>query len=121
MSSTDSKGQPSKTAVIFELSVPLVLEYEEIAKRQSRQIGLTHADIDDIIDFMCRVGRHRAIHFLWRPQLRDVADDMLLELAVEAGAKFIVTHNVRDFAGAERFDVRAIRPQDLLRMIGESR
>ena len=104
-----------------ELSVPLVLEYEEAAKQQSRQLGLSHADIDDVLDYVCRVGRHHRVHFLWRPQLRDSEDDMVLELAVEAQAEFIVTHNIRDFAGAERFDVRVIRPQELLRMIGEAK
>jgi putative PIN family toxin of toxin-antitoxin system len=103
------------------LSVPLVLEYEEATKRQSRRIGLNHADIDDVLDYMCRVGQHHAIHFLWRPQLRDPEDDMVLELAVEAAAQIIVTHNVRDFAGAERFAVRVVRPQEFLEMIGEAR
>jgi len=105
----------------IELSVPLVLEYEAIAKRQSRQLGLSHADIDDILDFVCRVGRHHAIHFLWRPRLRDPGDDMVLELAVEAEAEFIVTFNIRDFSGAQDFGVRAIRPQALLEMVGEKK
>jgi putative PIN family toxin of toxin-antitoxin system len=105
----------------IELSVPLVLEYEEAAKRQSRQLGLTHADIDDILDYLCRVGRHHAIHFLWRPHLRDPEDDMVLELAVEAEAEFIVTHNVRDFAGVESFGLRVIEPQELLAIVGESK
>lgn len=104
----------------IELSVPLILEYEETAKRQSRQLGLTHAEIDDILDFVCRVGRHRKIHFLWRPQLRDSGDDMVLELAVAAEAEFIVTYNVRDYSGAEAFGARVIRPQTLLERIGEA-
>ena len=104
----------------IELSVPLVLEYEATAKRQSRQLGLSHADIDNILDFVCRVGRHHAIHFLWRPQLRDPGDDMVLELAVEAEAEFIVTFNIRDFSGTQDFGVRAIRPQTLLEMVGEA-
>jgi len=52
------------------LSVPLVLEYESVAKRQSRQIGLTHSDIDDVLDYLCHIGVHRQIHYLWRPYLR---------------------------------------------------
>ena len=46
------------------LSVPLVFEYESATKRQSRQVGLTHQDIDDILDYLCSVGIHRQIYFL---------------------------------------------------------
>lgn len=39
---------------------------------------------------------------------------MVLELGVEAGADFIVTHNIRDFVEAERFGLRVITPGDYL-------
>jgi predicted nucleic acid-binding protein len=105
----------------IELSVPLVLEYEEAAKRAARRIGLTHGDIDEVLDYLCRVGRHHEVHFLWRPILRDPEDDMILELAVEAEAQFIVTHNVRDFDGAGRFLPRVVRPHELLSLLGMTR
>jgi len=101
------------------LSVPLVLEYESAAKHAARSVGLRHSDIDDILDYLCKVGEHREIFYLWRPYLRNPMDDMVLELAAESQSDFIVTHNIRDFAGIERFDVRAITPQALLRKIGE--
>jgi putative PIN family toxin of toxin-antitoxin system len=101
------------------LSVPLVLEYEGALKRQSRALGLTHSDVDDILDFFCKVSDHRRIFYLWRPFLRDPGDDMILELAVEAEADFIVTHNVRDFAGADRFGVSIVTPRAFLRDMGE--
>ena len=44
----------------------------------------------------------------------------MLELAVEAEADFIVTHNRRDFAGAESFGTGVMTPQSLLREIGET-
>lgn len=101
------------------LSVPLVLEYESVTKRQSRALGMTHSDIDDILDYLCRVSDLRQIFYLWRPFLRDPSDDMVLELAVEAEAQFIVTHNIRDFEGSEQFFLRAVTPQSFLRQIGE--
>ena len=103
----------------FYLSVPLVLEYEAVAKRMSRSIGLTHQDIDDVIDYMCTIGKHRKVHFLWRPNLKDPGDDFILELAFESGCKYIVTHNIRDFSGSEKFGVNVITPQELLRATGE--
>jgi len=105
-------------AIQIHLSVPLVLEYEEIAKRHSRALGLTHQDVDDIIDYLCSVAGLRSIFYLWRPHLPDPEDDMLLELAVEAGCSRIVTFNQRDFRGSEQFGVRAVTPQVVLREIG---
>lgn len=101
----------------FELvvSVPLVLEYEAVAKEHARTIGLTHADIDEAIDYICHVAQHRQIYYVWRPFLRDPKDDMVLELAVESEADFIVTHNLRDFQGIEQFGIEAISPGNFLR------
>ncbi|MFQ5506668.1 MAG: putative toxin-antitoxin system toxin component, PIN family [Planctomycetota bacterium] len=101
------------------LSVPLALEYESAAKRQSRSLGLRHSDIDGILDYLCRVSERRQIFYLWRPFLRDSGDDMVLELAVEADAEFIVTYNVRDFSGTEQFGVTAVTPLAFLHHIGE--
>ena len=99
------------------LSVPLVLEYEDAAKRLAREFGLSHGEIDDIIDHICSVGRKQKIHFLWRPFLKDPQDDHVLELAVAGGCKFIITHNVRDFSGSEKFGVRVVTPRTFLQVI----
>jgi predicted nucleic acid-binding protein len=42
---------------------------------------------------------------------------MLLELAVAAQCRVIVTHNVADFVGVEKFNVEAITPGAFLRLI----
>jgi predicted nucleic acid-binding protein len=95
-----------------------VLEYEEIAKRHARALGLTHRDIDDILDYLCSAAGLHDIFYLWRPFLPDPQDDMLLELAVEAGCQRIVTFNQRDFRGIEQFALRAVTPQEFLQEIG---
>ena len=104
----------------FSLSVPLVLEYESTAKRIARSLGLTHADIEDIIDYLCTIGKHRKVHYLWRPNLKDPGDDFVLELAVESECQYIVTFNIKDFSKANNFNVAVITPQELLRKIGET-
>lgn len=58
------------------------------------------------------------IFFLWRPFLRDPKDDMILELAVKAGCEFIITYNVRDFAGVEQFGIQVVEPGAFLQRIG---
>ena len=44
---------------------------------------------------------------------------MVLEVVVESESEFIVTHNLRDFAGIEHFGLEAITPKQLLERIGE--
>ncbi len=99
------------------LSVPLFLEYEDVAKRTSRAVGLRHSDIEDILDYFCSVGEHREIFFLWRPFLKDPMDDMVLEVAVESSCDYIITHNIKDFGGIQKFGVEAIRPGEFLRKL----
>lgn len=41
------------------------------------------------------------VYYLWRPNLKDEADNHVLELAIAGGADYIVTNNKRDFKGAE--------------------
>jgi len=101
------------------ISVPLVLEYEDAAKRLVAEIGLTARAVDDIVDYICRVADKRAIFYLWRPFLRDPKDDMVLELAVNAGADSIVTYNHVGFQGAEEFGIRVVTAREFLRKIGE--
>ncbi|MFN3652991.1 MAG: putative toxin-antitoxin system toxin component, PIN family [Armatimonadota bacterium] len=101
------------------VSVPLVLEYEDVAKRQSSVTGLADRDIDDIIDYLCSVAHRHPIFFLWRPFLRDPGDDLVLEVAVEGRCDAIITFNIRDFAGAERFGLRILSPKQFLEEIGE--
>ena len=105
----------------FELnvSVPIVLEYEEVGKRTALEVGIPTEAIDALVDYLCSVAVHRKIHFLWRPYLRDLDDDFILELAVEAQCDAIVTYNKRDFEGIERFGLRAITPREFLEETGE--
>ncbi len=103
----------------INLSVSLVLEYQDACRRLVGNSPLTAEDVDAVIDYLCRVGHHRSVYYLWRPTLPDPRDDMVLELAVAAGAD-VVTFNAADFVGAERFGVRVLPPQQLLREIGET-
>ncbi len=103
------------------LSVPLVLEYEGVAARMLADLAVSAGDLSDILDHLCSVAIHRPVFFLWRPALPDPKDDMVLELAVDAGAPVIVTFNLRDFAGVDRFGIRALAPREYLQEIGEIR
>jgi len=94
------------------VSVPLVLEYEAVLTRPEHlePSGLTTEQVGLLLDGLCSVAVHVDIAYLWRPQLRDPDDEMVLEAAALGRADLLLTFNVRDFSGAERFGVRAVRP-----------
>jgi predicted nucleic acid-binding protein len=99
-----------KSRFEIALSVPLVLEYEDVLLRLADDIGLSPGDIDALLDYFCRVAHLQRIFFLWRPLLHDAKDDLVLEVAVAAECEAVVTYNVRQFAGAERFGIQILEP-----------
>lgn len=102
----------------FCISVPLVLEYEDVFKRKPIK-GISESDVDDVLDYICSVGLKKDIFYLWRPYLKDAKDDMILELAFECGASYIVTYNLSDFKGSDLLGITPIKPKDFLHIIGE--
>ena len=84
------------------LSVPVVIEYEEVLLAQLEHLHFSEGDVRDFLDYLCSVGRHQAVHYLWRPYLRDAKDDLFLEVAVAGNCDAIITYNLRDFGGADK-------------------
>jgi predicted nucleic acid-binding protein len=70
---------------------------------------------------MSASAQEHAISFRWRPWLNDPNDDFVLELAVSANASYIVTHNLRNFAGVESFGIEAIPPAQMLINLRETK
>jgi predicted nucleic acid-binding protein len=104
--------------VDINLSVPLLLEYEAVLKRPGKVPMYTSQEIDEFLDDLCVGARECRVNFLWRPQLTDLKDEAVLELAVAAGGAPIVTYNKDHYRGAERFGVRIITALELLYEIG---
>lgn len=98
-------------------NVALVIEYEATCLRpeQARAAGLRRGEIAKFLDALAALIEPVETHFLWRPQLRDVADEMVLEAAINGRADAIVTFNLRDFDGAaQRFGIDLWLPRDAL-------
>ncbi len=96
------------------LSVPLFIEYESVAKRTGLLNGLKEQDIDYILDYILSQSSIRQIFYLWRPFLKDPQDDLVLEVAVESQSEYIVTFNKRDFSGVESFGIKVVTPQEFM-------
>lgn len=103
----------------INLSVSLLLEYEDATKRLLGQIPLTESDIDNVLDYLCGMANQREVFYLWRPFLRDPGDDMVLELAVSGQCETIVTYNKKDFVGVDQFGLQVMTPKEFLDVIGE--
>ncbi len=104
---------------VFEinLSVPLVVEHEDVLMRLQPDLGMSKTDIADFLDYLCTKATLHEIYFLWRPFLSDPRDEMVLELAVKARCSYIVTYNKRDFRGAETFGLEVVTSKEFLDQI----
>lgn len=102
---------------LFEVcvSVPLVLEYEEVLCRGT---DLARKDVLDVLRYVCSIAHRQKIYFLWRPLLCDPDDEMVLELAIASRARYIVTYNRRDFVEADRFQIQVVTPRKFLGILG---
>jgi putative PIN family toxin of toxin-antitoxin system len=99
------------------ISVPLLFEYEEVLLRDQQLANFWVAldELEIILGLLTDRLQPSTINFRWRPQLRDPKDEMVLECAVNAGAKAIVTFNQRDFLpAATTFGLEVIPPKALL-------
>lgn len=104
----------------FELavSVPLVIEYEDVLSRQASSLHLNAKDGGHLLDYICSVARQQSIFFLWRPLLTDPKDDMVAEVAVAAQCDAVVTFNTKDFGSINRFGIAVLTPGQFLSKLG---
>lgn len=100
------------------LTAALVLEYEATCMKTLPELGLTTEDVQELLDYFCRVGKLAAIRYRVRPSVADPNDEFVLEAAIASGSEWIVTHNIRDMAtGAARYGIDVIRPSEALRRL----
>lgn len=100
------------------LSVGLYAEWQDVLTRPEHlPPGMAAADATAFLRYLARHARLQDIFFLWRPFLPDAGDDMILELAFAAQCSYIVTHNVRHFAGSQQLGIEAVTPGEFMNII----
>jgi hypothetical protein len=96
------------------------VQYEAACRRAEYGVaaGLSPTQVGIFIDAAIALAEPVETHFLWRPQLRDPGDELVLEAAVNDRAHAIVTFNRKHFGEIPtRFGVEVLAPIDALRRI----
>ena len=112
--------QARKGNVRLLANVALALEYEAACCRAEHIMaaGLTVHEVEIFVDAVLAMIEPVESHFIWRPLLRDPADEMVLEAAVNGRAAAIVTFNQRDFGDIPlRFGIEVLTSAIALRRI----
>ena len=102
------------------VSVALALEYEAVCLRTEhvQAAGLVQTDALIFVAAVVALAVPIAVHYRWRPQLRDPSDEMVLEAAVNSKADALLTFNMRHFQPAARsFGLQVQRPGEFLRSL----
>lgn len=103
-------------------SVSLFMEYEAVCTRPEHlaAAGLDSGQARIYLDALAALVEPVNIHYLWRPQLRDPADELVLEAAVNGHASALLSFNLRHFRqAASRFGLVLARPGDFLHTFKE--
>jgi putative PIN family toxin of toxin-antitoxin system len=101
--------------ILVIASVPLMIEYEAVLTRPHHLLatGLSTEETNAVLDALAAVAEPIRLRFLWRPQLRDPADEMVLETAANGRADRLVTFNLRHLkAAAQKFGILAMTPPE---------
>ena len=106
--------------VTLAATVPLCLEYEDVCSRPEHVAAAEFgpADLAVFLDAVVNLVEPVDVWFLWRPQLRDPGDELVLEAAVNGHAPVIATFNRRDFRpAADRFGIEILLPAEAIRRV----
>ena len=102
------------------MSVALALEYEAVCREAEHRLasGLSDRQVDIFLTAIVALAEPVTPHFLWRPQLRDPGDEMVLEAAINGHADGLVTFNVRDFGSIpSQYGIEVLLPRQAIRRI----
>ena len=109
-----------QNCITLAATVPLCLEYEDVCSRPEHMTAaeFDSADVAVFLDAVVDLVEPVDVWFLWRPQLRDPGDELVLEAAVNGRVAAIATFNRRDFRpAADRFGIEILLPAEAIRRL----
>ncbi|MUG99182.1 putative toxin-antitoxin system toxin component, PIN family [Scytonema sp. UIC 10036] len=97
----------------------LFSEYESVIGRKEilAKCPLTSVEISALLASFLSVSEWISIYYLWRPNLKDEADNHLIELAVAGNAQIIATQNIKDFQNSQLLfpNLAILKPEEIIR------
>lgn len=106
--------------VRLAISVSVFTEYRDVLLRKKSldDLGLDKKDIKAVLEFIAFVGIPFTIFYTFRPNLKDEADNIFVELAITSNSKYLITSNTKDYLKGNDLnfeDLRVITPSDFVR------
>lgn len=97
----------------------LFSEYESVMNRPEiiNKCPISQEEVMTLFAALIKVSQWISIYYLWRPNLKDEADNHLVELAMAGNARIIATNNIKDFRNSELHFPRLIiaKPENIIR------
>lgn len=105
---------------VWGCSVPLFWAYRAVLSPDLLlDAGVSRREAARLVADLAAVVVPVELRFLWRPQLREVGAEVVLQTAVNGKAGAVVTRDLRAYGGvAERFGLRVWTPAETRGMLG---
>ena len=83
----------------FVCHYQLLSEYRDVLFRmvKRKELAFSQPQVESFLAALVTASEEVEVRYLWRPNVRDEADNFVYEAAFAASPATIVTHNVRDF------------------------
>lgn len=97
----------------------LFSEYESVMNRPEiiTKCPISQEEVMTLFAALINVSQWISIYYLWRPNLKDEADNHLVELAMAGNARIIATNNIKDFHNSDLLfpNLAILKPEDIIR------
>ncbi len=96
----------------------LYFEYQSLLGRHHlfEDSSFNPQERENLFDDFCSVCRWVDVYYRWRPNLKDEADNHIVELAISGGAPLVVTWNKKDYRNSDMIlpDLEILTPAELM-------
>ena len=102
------------------LSQTTVTEYEEVLKREATTLRLSLPQINRLLDALCSLSERHPTSDTWVPVLHDPDAEAFVQLAFEARADALLSHNLRHLEPARALGLNLLEPSQFLTILRQA-